>query len=156
MESNDNHRFCRHRALPGKMRDHFAFVNPLSVDYLSFNNVCFTGGISLLCKLCTQRQWPQFSVLPSVQRRLQYLRSSSWRVITIQDFVLSRGIWEMGRSDLHLILTVKFTAAKTLFHLSRCLSVGARKQGGCRSRVKSIIFRGITIIWCEESKATSV
>lgn len=33
------------------MQDNFAFGNPLSAQYLSFNNVCFTGGNSLFCIL---------------------------------------------------------------------------------------------------------
>lgn len=76
-------------------------------------------------------------------------------MITIQDFVVSRGDGRWGKSDLHLILAVKFMDDKTLFHLFPS-SLSELTNKAAAAAVQNQLFSEISIIWCEESRATSI
>lgn len=60
-----------------------------------------------------------------------------------------------GKNDLHLILAVKFMDDKTLFHLFPS-SLSELTNKAAAAVVQNQLFSEISIIWCEESKATSI
>lgn len=115
----------------------FAFGNPLSVQHLSFNNVCFIGGKSLFGILRTRWQWLLWVAETTAISTLIILVHDYYsRLCSLQRRLEDRGKWFTShpRSEIH--------GGENTFHLSACPLVGARKQDGCRSCVKSIILGG--------------
>lgn len=153
MKSNHSHWFCQHIALPGKMQDNFAFANPLSVQYLSFNNVYFTGGKSLFCILCMQWQWLQCVAECRDDSDICADHPGAWLLFKTLFSPEAFGRWE----EVIYISSSRWNSWRLKHFSSFSLPLHRSSQTRRLPRSCKInYFPGITIIWCEESKATSV